>query len=144
MKKLKRILLIDDSETDNFIHRRRFDKFGMVEQVEIRTDGRQGLDYLTTPCAEGHYPHPDLLFLDINMPIMDGWEFLEAYRDLPTEQRATVTVALLTTAAGEGDMNRAYGYGVVDAHEAKPLTNDKLGKLMQRFFPDHVAQQLMG
>jgi CheY-like chemotaxis protein len=144
MKKLKQILLIDDSETDNFIHHRRFDKLGMAEHVTVCTDGRQGLDYLTAPATDGRYPHPDLLFLDINMPVMDGWEFLDAYRHLPDDQRATVTVALLTTAAGEGDMERAYSYGVVDTDEAKPLTNDKLGKIMQRFFPDHVTQQLMG
>jgi len=141
MKHLQRILLIDDSETDNFIHCRRFNKLGMAEQIEVCTNGRLGRDYLTTPTAGGHFPRPDLLFLDINMPVMDGWEFLEAYRYLPDHQRATVTVALLTTAVGEEYVQRAYSYGVVNAHEAKPLSSDKLGKLMQRFFPNCLLQQ---
>ena len=135
MKKLRSILLIDDSEADNFIHSRRFVRMDIAEEVVVRNDGRQGLDYLHTPLPDGSFPRPDLLFLDINMPVMDGWQFLDEYSNLPVNRRATVTVAMLTSSVGDSDYSRAYSYPAVDAHEAKPLSKDKLRSLLQQFFP---------
>ena len=139
IKKLRTILLIDDSEADNFIHCRRFNRMEIAEEVVIRNDGRQGLDYLHTKLPNGSFPRPDLLFLDINMPVMDGWQFLDEYSQLPVDRRAVVTVAMLTSSVGDADYSRAYGYPVVDAHEAKPLSKDKLRLLLQEYFPAHFA-----
>ena len=138
MKKLERILLIDDSETDNFIHVRRFGKMNIAEEVVVRANGQEGLDYLTTPLPTGHYPRPDLLFLDINMPVMDGWSFLGAYQQLPEEHRARVTIAMLTSSVGDSDYTRALAYPAVNGHEAKPLQKEKIRALLSNHFP-HVT-----
>lgn len=136
MPRLPLILLVDDSEMDTYIHLRRLNKLKLAEEVMTCGDGRQAIDYLTTPGADGAYPQPAFLFLDINMPIMDGWEFLDHYGTLPPDRRAGVVVALLTSVAGTADAERAYTYPVIDAYETKPLDKKKLSNLMQRFFPD--------
>ncbi|WP_170067597.1 response regulator [Neolewinella xylanilytica] len=124
-------MLVDDSETDNFIHSRRLTKMGIAERIVIRADGKQGLDYLTTVDPDGR---PDILFLDINMPVMDGWEFLDAYQVLPEAQRARVTIVMLTSSVGDSDYSRAHAYATIDGHEAKPLTQEKLRTLLDRHF----------
>ena len=138
MNKLGRILLIDDSEADNFIHARRFGKMNIAEEVVVRANGQEGLDYLTTPLPTGQYPQPDLLFLDINMPVMDGWTFLDTYQHLPDEHRARVTIAMLTSSVGDSDYARAHAYAVLDGHEAKPLQKEKIRVLLGSHFP-HIS-----
>ncbi|MGB3798529.1 MAG: response regulator [Lewinella sp.] len=124
-------MLIDDSETDNFIHSRRLKKMELSDQIVIRKDGREGLAYLTEADLVGR---PDLLFLDINMPVMDGWEFLDAYQQLADEKRARVTIVMLTSSVGDTDYSRAHSYETIDGHIAKPLTEEKINALVSRYF----------
>ncbi|MBB4081055.1 CheY-like chemotaxis protein [Lewinella aquimaris] len=134
MKKLGSILLIDDSEADNFIHCRRLDKMHVAGEIVVRNNGRQGLDYLTTHNADGNFPRPDLVFLDINMPVLDGWGFLDAYHQLPEACRARVLIVMLTSSVGDSDYARAGEYALIDAHESKPLTKEKIRGLMEQHF----------
>ena len=137
MKKLGRILLIDDSEADNFIHVRRLSKLQVAEEIVVRQHGQEGLDYLTTLLPDGSYPRPDLIFLDINMPVLNGWGFLDAYQELPDHQRARVVLAMLTNSMGDVDHERARDYAVLDGHEPKPLHKDNVRALLLEFFPEY-------
>ena len=132
MKKLGCIMLIDDSETDNFIHTRRFNKMEAADRVVVRKDGRAGLEYFQS-LADGD--RPDLLFLDINMPVMDGWGFLDGYQSLPDDCRARVTIVMLTSSVGDTDHSRAETYSVIDGNVAKPLTESKIRDIVTAHFP---------
>jgi CheY-like chemotaxis protein len=136
LRKLRRILLIDDSKADNFIHRRRIEKMAIAADIVVKANGREGLDYLTTPLPDGRYPNPDILFLDINMPLLDGWGFLDRYQHLPPEQRARVTVVLLTSSISDRDFARADTYPVIDEKMSKPLEQGTLHLLASRYFAD--------
>ncbi|NJB86448.1 CheY-like chemotaxis protein [Lewinella marina] len=134
-KRLGCVLFIDDSDADNFIHTRRLNKMGIADEIVVRANGREGLQYFTTPLPDGSRPtRPDLLFLDINMPVMDGWEFLDEYQHLDADRRARVTITMLTSSIGDQDYERCQTYSVVDGHEAKPLTKDKITALLDRHF----------
>src|SRR5688500_20068236 len=82
-QKLNCILLIDDDELTNFLNRMVIEEVDCASRVEIMQSARDALKYLTNTTPEGNYPRPDLVFLDINMPAMDGWEFIEKYNQLP-------------------------------------------------------------
>ena len=131
---LNKILLIDDSESDNFIHKKRIEKTGVCDEVVVMFGGKEALDYLSTLGLDSKYPKPELVFLDINMPGMNGWEFLEEYKNLMEEMKANVVISMLTTSVSEQDSDMAASRPEIKSFENKPLTEDKLLEIVDRFF----------
>ncbi|MEZ4775144.1 MAG: response regulator [Bacteroidia bacterium] len=129
------VLLIDDDEDDNFIHKMVIEKAGVARQVLAVESGMEALAYLTTK-QNGAYPQPDLIFLDINMPGMNGWEFLEAYRKLELFQQGRVIVVMLTTSPDPSDKNKAENLTEIRKFLNKPLTAEMLMNILNEFFPD--------
>ncbi len=134
MQPLREILLIDDSESDNFIHSRIIKKAGVAAKTTIKYSGEEGLEYLRTLINED-YPRPDLIFLDINMPGMDGFEFLEHYENLEVVQKADVVIAMLTTSTSPDDRNKADNYKMLQHFDNKPLTEASLMNVLRKQFP---------
>jgi CheY-like chemotaxis protein len=138
-KKLNCILLVDDDEPTNYLNRMTLENAGCARHIQIVQSGQDALDFLS---RQGKYnempdcPHPELIFLDINMPAMDGWEFLEKYRALPADQKARIVVIMLTTSLNPDDESRARTLPEVDGFEHKPLKADRLKEVLKTYFPD--------
>lgn len=135
MKRLKRVLLIDDYEADNFMHEMLFEEMGCADEIVVKLNGREALDYLTTP-QQGQLPRPDLICLDINMPVMNGWEFLAAYEALDEDMRGGVVLMMLTTSLNPDDKSLADSNEAISDFVSKPLTRETLGELLSKHFPD--------
>lgn len=136
-KKLPLILLIDDNTDDNYLHRRRIKKADAAERVEVCLDGKEALDFLKRMHATSEHdlPHPDLIFLDINMPLMNGWEFLDEYDKLPAEMKGNPVIIMLSTSPNHNDKERAMSYSVVQEYRVKPLSEDMLWAILTKYFP---------
>lgn len=132
-EKLKLILLIDDNEADNFFHKMVIEKSKTAEKVVAINSAIDALKYLKSK-QDGDFPHPCLIFLDINMPKMNGWEFLEEYKKLPAEQKAKVMVVMLTTSCSPDAKEKANLNKDVRAFQTKPLTQEVLDNLIEEFF----------
>ena len=140
MKPLSLVFLIDDDETTNFINHRTLVKSNIAQNIAIYPDAEDALAYLqqavTTP---GTQVLPELIFLDIKMPKMDGFEFLEAYRQLNIPSTLAPQIMMLTSSASFYDLNRLEKYNVVKRHFPKPLTDYDVKQIIQDFFPEHAA-----
>ena len=105
------ILFVDDDMATNYLNKRLIKKLGVVQKAVFCRNGREALDYLEASEA-ADYVRPNLIFLDINMPVMDGFEFLQAYEGLDEDKRASEVVVMLTTSLMDNDQQRAENLGV--------------------------------
>lgn len=127
MKKLKEILLIDDSRGTNSLNERLLKRMEVVDEISIALNGKQALDHLFTKNKNGIYPEPDLILLDINMPVMDGFQFLEEYEK---RIKASRIIVMLTTSISESDQNKANNFSSIMSYIFKPLTKEKITELI--------------
>ncbi len=129
-RKLNTILLVDDDEEDNYFHSIVINKLNIVNQIDVANNGLEALSYL----KDRKNSLPDVIFLDLNMPKMNGWEFLEEYKLLSPEQKAKVLIVILTTSANPDDVRRAKEMEEVSGFSTKPLSEEFLDKLIADHF----------
>lgn len=123
------ILLIDDDKVTNHLHTIIIKDTGIAERVEVRNNGRDGLAFLQEAHWNGNVPQ--LVFVDLKMPVMDGFGFVDAYRQLPVPQNET-RIVMLTTSSNPKDVSRMQEMGITEYHE-KPLTEEILVSLQRKF-----------
>lgn len=133
-KKLNNILLIDDDEDYNYINRRFLVKMDCVENIHSARDGKEALAYLKTQ-VKGKYPSPEIIFLDLYMPGMGGWNFLEEYNKLKDHVKAK-TVIVTTVSLSTKDYERALNEYSVGGFYNKPITEDHLMEILHKHFPE--------
>lgn len=136
-EKLNCIILIDDNATTNFMHKIVVEKANCTKKCIAFQCAIKALDYLKKP-ENRDFEKPDLIMLDINMPIMDGWGFLEAYENLKDEQKAQVVVVMLTTSINPEDREKAESFGIVKDFLNKPLTKDMIFEQIKIHFPEKI------
>ncbi len=139
MKKINCILLIDDNEDDNEYHEMVIKIANVCNEVRFAENGIKGLEYIKNsgdPKLEADYPRANLIFLDINMPRMNGFEFLEAYHQLDDSLKAEAVICMLTTSLNPEDRRRALAMNEVSDFQEKPLTTEMIDRIMTKYFKD--------
>jgi CheY-like chemotaxis protein len=131
-KPIRCILLIDDDPDDNYLHHLIIEESGLFDTVRIVENGQKGLDYLTQT-DHPDYARPDVILLDINMPGMNGFEFLERYGQLDQSLRSRLVLLMLTTSINSADTKRATQINDVKGYLPKPLTKAMLEKIMNDY-----------
>ncbi len=127
------ILLIDDDDDSNFIHKRLIQKMGVAEKVEIATNGLEALAFLKSRQGTT-FEVPSIIFLDLNMPKMDGWEFLEEYGKLEERQKSRTLFIKLTTSLNHHDQRKIEEDPNVTGYINKFLDKDSLEELLKKHF----------
>jgi CheY-like chemotaxis protein len=145
IKDLDCVLLIDDDRPTNFLHKKVIERTGLDVDVQALTSAQEALEFLT---CSGKYEgtestyRPGIIFLDINMPGMNGWEFMEAYHQLNANQKARIVVIMLTTSLNADDRERAMQDADIATFYHKPLKADMVMDLVNQYFPDEVTDTL--
>ncbi|MBJ6107707.1 response regulator [Hymenobacter sp. BT523] len=134
MPRLPSVLLVDDDTTSNFLNQLLLDRMGLAEHLLVAENGREALDALARACpAPGAPACPVLVLLDVNMPVMNGLEFIEAYQRLPLAQHHTPVIVVLTTSLHPRDLARLQELPIAGL-VSKPLTQEKVEAILQQHF----------
>jgi len=128
---MKRVLLIDDDQISNLINERVVKKSGVAEQVVVCNSAKSGLEFLSSLQGQ-QAAGPEVILLDINMPVMDGFGFLEEFSRYPAPFRDKVAIAMLTSSLNEMDKTRSFQFENVVDFISKPLNETKIKELTQR------------
>lgn len=126
----KRILLLDDDPITNMINTKLITRDFDLD-VTSYTNAQETLSYLQRLAESAPQNLPGVIFLDINMPIMDGWEFLEKLQKFPEDVLSKCKVFMLTSSIDLDDIAKSKTYNVVKNFISKPLTTEKIRSLIE-------------
>ena len=119
-----KIMLVDDEPINNFISTKIIERFNPKCEVVAFTSVKEALNHLRT----GDFP--DLILLDINMPELNGWDFLNHYSKFPESDQERCPVAMLTSSVNKQDIDRSRTYRAVTNFISKPLTVEALEQVL--------------
>ncbi len=136
MKRVNCILLVDDNEADNFYHSYIIKDSGFCNQVNAVISGEDALMYIAKtfePDLVAKYPLPDFIFLDINMPRMNGFEFLNELKKKDENLWGKIVIIMLTSSTDPNEEFKALETGVVKEFINKPLDTEMLSELLDKY-----------
>lgn len=133
MKKLRRFLLIDDSNATNYYNKTILNRSGLVDEVIVAENGSQALQSL-----ESLDDIPEVIFLDLNMPVMDGWEFLEKYQLLYPKNKQSIIVVLIGTKLSPEKESLLKNIPQVKEFRDKMLSKKVIEEIVSKYFLDEA------
>ncbi|MGB3778805.1 MAG: response regulator [Tunicatimonas sp.] len=126
---MAKLLLIDDDDITNFTVDAILSRTPTVESYEIKNNGWDALEFLSVCHSQNQFP--DLIFVDLNMPEMDGFEFIERYEATFWKHYQQTKVNVLSSSVSEKDRQRSLAYYCVSEYTYKPLTEAKLDNIVK-------------
>jgi len=138
VRKLQSILIIDDDEVNNFICSKIIEEEQIANKITATLGVNEALDFIHRGLSQ-ETSLPDLILLDLNMPVLTGWDFLEEYKKLVPQLNKEVILVILSSSAFQDDIKKAREYKEVNAYKTKPITKQLLNDIKQEYF-EHVPQ----
>jgi CheY-like chemotaxis protein len=140
MQKLTCTLLVDDDTVTNYINRKLLERLHVTDKILVAEDGQQALALVVEHCETVTPDCPALILLDVNMPVMDGFEFLEEYAKLPLAHRQdAIIIVMLTTSLHPQDVQRVSELSIAGFLN-KPLNREKVNEVLQAHFSRHLSE----
>jgi CheY-like chemotaxis protein len=124
-----KVMIIDDDEVNNFVAQKLIDKTKLPVQIEFCENGRTALDSLIQYCNQDTRLLPDCIFVDLTMPVMNGWAFLEEFDMLPFQALSNCKLYVVTSSILKSDEKYARQFKQVDGFVQKPVSVDTLGEI---------------
>jgi len=124
------ILLVDDDEINNFISVKLIKKTLLNTEIKTCLNGKFAIDELVEIQNSNPEELPDYILLDINMPIMNGWEFLDEYKRLGIDREGKSKIYIISSSVFNNDINKAKSYPLVKDFISKPLSVEKIREVL--------------
>lgn len=133
----KNVTLIDDDEVSIFLTEAMLTLYGFGQAYKTFLKAPQALDYLTSILkGQSKDPIPDVIFLDLNMPFMSGWDFLNELRPYAPQLGSCCKIFILTSSVDAEEILMAKRYDFVQEFLHKPLEENEVLRLMKEFGPN--------
>ncbi|UZR94463.1 response regulator [Chondrinema litorale] len=124
------VMLVDDNDTDNFINKRIIELTSFAYRIEIKNSGKSALEYLESVIDDPENL-PNLIFLDINMPIVDGFVFLYEFEKFADLLKDKCKIIILSSSDNQRDIDKIINNNLVVKFITKPLTEEALAEVDQ-------------
>ncbi|MEN8249197.1 MAG: response regulator [Bacteroidota bacterium] len=128
-KKHKAVLLVDDDSTDNYLNKKTIESNNFAEKIYLSTNALSAVELLQNFEEYNTEMLPDVIFLDLDMPFIDGFEFLDRFEEFKPETIEKCKVVILTSSINPADAERSEIYSFVRKYLRKPLTEENLNTL---------------
>ena len=129
MKKIDIACIIDDDPIYIYTAKRMMDLVDFCNNYLIFKNGYEAITYLK-PIIEQGEDTPEVIFLDLNMPVMDGWQFLEEFTAIPPPPKKEIIIYIVSSSIDPQDLEKAKSYENVDNYIVKPIEIDKLQEIL--------------
>jgi CheY-like chemotaxis protein len=131
MKKIKLTYIVDDDEIYIFTTKKLLNKIDFSEDVAVFQNGKEAIDALKFTLRNKN-ELPDVILLDLNMPIMDGWQFLDEFIRIKSEKQ--IKIYIVSSSVDPSDIERANTYNMVSNYIVKPISREKLHEITEEVF----------
>ena len=125
MKKINTVCIVDDDDIFQLTASHMLKKTDLVNKIIVFSNGLKAINFLKAEMGS-HENIPDILFLDINMPVMDGWEFLEEYLHIRPMLPKTVVIYMVSSSVDKRDVLRAKNISALSGYLIKPISSKNI------------------
>lgn len=128
----KHILLIDDDAINNFIVQNTIIGAGIAAKTSSAENGQEGIDFLLKIANSNSEDVPEIILLDINMPVMNGWEFIDNFRSISEKFKSRIKIFMVSSSVYAEDIQKAKDYPEIVEFISKPLKKEVLLRIASR------------
>jgi CheY-like chemotaxis protein len=128
------VLLIDDDTIYQFVSCKTLESTGYISKIKVCSNGQEAYKFLEANMRNTD-ELPDVILLDVNMPVMNGWQFLDAFKYLKPNLSREVQVFIVTSSMNDQDKEYSKRYSCVQDYIVKPLAKDKISEILSHAIP---------